>query len=311
MNDLLSKDSIQAQLFRPNPTELYHPRYTVYSLGLMFGLFAVAVNIGVGAVATANATLACQFRLSVSTPATQPFTMEARALSCMRALFVSFILSGCSLILLSVEFDPTFTVFVGLVLLGGIAIVAYQPVKGYAKGWVKGFDGNELHLCSLVVSAVAFSVGLARPVEAGWYGGASFLLTVVYHIVEVSMLSRKDAAKKLTRRVPAFCATVLTFVWGGCVVVMVRWQFHLGRVDQVLSYVIASVAGIETIVMGAIATMSWRAVVKNRWNSATSGVTPKRNDEENPHQLSKVVQETPPIAPSAGLYVHLPLLFLM
>ena len=134
MNDLLSADSIRAQLFRQNPTDLYRPRYTVYSLGLMTGLFAVAMNIGVAAIAAANAALVCRYFISTD-PDGAP--LEPRVLFCMLVLFIALILSGCSLILLSVEFDPSFAIFIALVLIAGLGVAAYQPAVRYLMHWHK------------------------------------------------------------------------------------------------------------------------------------------------------------------------------
>ncbi|TEB31615.1 hypothetical protein FA13DRAFT_1791394 [Coprinellus micaceus] len=259
LNDLLSADSVRAELFRKNPTDLYRPRYTVYSLGLMIGLFAIAGNIGVAATAAANAALLCQY--SISNPTFQP-RVEARALFCMLALFIAFILSGCSLILLSIEFDPSFAIFIALVLIGGLVVAAYQPAVRYGGEWRKAVRDKPLHICSMVVSTAAFAITLARPVQSAWYAGSGYGATCIYHIMAVLFGESAEGEKGTPRRLAAFGATLLALGWAGCIVVTFAWKFNLGRVDQVLSYVVAAVSGVEAMLLGAIAARDWFAIAK-------------------------------------------------
>jgi hypothetical protein len=158
--------------------------------------------------------------------------MEGRALFCFLAMFGGFICSGLSLIFLSVEFDPAFTGFVALILLVGIVTATYQSVHRYAKHWVTELGKQQLHLYSLLVSTVAFTAAMLRPVESAWYGGSSFSFAVTYHIIAVaygeptkdkstasqstagqSTAGQPTTGQRLPKSLAASCATILAFVW--------------------------------------------------------------------------------------------------
>ncbi|TEB15515.1 hypothetical protein FA13DRAFT_1747525, partial [Coprinellus micaceus] len=68
---------------------------------------------------------------------------------------------------------------------------------------------------------------------------------------------------------------------------MLAWRFHLGRVDQVLSYIIASAAGIETILMSVIAVKGWSEIVENRRASASVTPTSQVASESDRHGIVK------------------------
>lgn len=286
MNDLLSADSIRAELFRQNPTSLYRPRYTVYSLGLMTGLFSVATNIGVAAIAAANAALLCQY--SISNPTFKP-PVKARVLFCMLVLFIAFTLSGCSLILLSIEFDPSFAIFIALTLTAGLAVAAYQPAMRYGVQWQNAVRDNPLHICSMVVSTTAFAVTLARPVQSAWYATSGYSATCIYHVMAVLFGKSVEGEKRTPRQLAAFCATVLALGWAGCIIVTFTWKFNLGRVDRVLSYVVAAVSGVEAMLLGAIALKDWLAIAKS---SRKGGANAGSEEGEDPQRGSVEAGET-------------------
>ncbi|TEB15520.1 hypothetical protein FA13DRAFT_1747528 [Coprinellus micaceus] len=246
MNDLLSNDFIAAELFRPDPVDTHRTRYTFYSLGLMLGLVAVALDIGVAAIAAVNAALACQF--SISPPEFKPM-MEARLLFCMIILFIAFFLSGLSLILLTVQFDSPFTVFLAVLFFACFIIAAYQPIAQFGRKWVSALRRKpRLHLFSLLASTSAFLVSVARArVPSSWYTITVYGFTLMYHIVVVMYEKSPRANIRRPRRVAAFCVTMLAAIWIGCFVVTLtmtqRSNHYTGMADDGMKYSIAAFSG--------------------------------------------------------------------
>lgn len=258
MNDVLSDDGIEAELFK-EPTPERYTRYTSYSLGLMIGLLAVALNVGVGAIATVNAALACHFTVYV--PKHKP-SMEARVVFCMLIMFVAFLLAGASIILLSIKFDIAFTIILALLFFIGIAIAGLQLVVRFGQEWVEALLRNKFHLGSVVISTAAFVVDVSRPVPQSWYTISAYAFTILYHVVAVLYGKSPKANFKRPRRTAAFCATILALAWAGCIAVTIAWRVQYSRADRGWRYALAGLAAVETLFLGAIACKNWYDIIK-------------------------------------------------
>ncbi|TEB15516.1 hypothetical protein FA13DRAFT_1721154 [Coprinellus micaceus] len=285
MNDLLAAGSIQAELFRPDPNDPRRTKYTFYSCGVMVGLVAVALDIGVAAIAAVNAALA--YASSTNTSAddvestvrhsgTRSPEMEARALFCMVLLFVSLLLSGMSLISLSIEFDPSFSVFLAILsfaIFAGIVIAAYRPVIRFGRKWMWALrsardDMAAFHVYSLLASTVAFVVCLARPrVPSFWYAVTAYGFTILYHLVAVLHEAPSEGVEERPNRLVASTVTSLAIVWVGCVVatVSIKMRSPLGPTeDEVLKYLIAALAGLEGLILAVTAAKKWKVICVRR-----------------------------------------------
>lgn len=266
MNDLLSSDSVTAELFKPDALNPHRTRYTFYSLGLMLGLVAVALDIGVAAIAAVNAALACQF--SISPPEIKPM-MEARVLFCMIMLFIAFFLSGMSLILLSTEFDGPFTIFLAVLFFGCFVIAAYQPIARFGQQWIKALRRRpRLHLFSLLTSTSAFLVSLARArVPSSWYTLTVYGFTLLYHIIAVMYDKSPRSNIRRPRRIAAFCVSFIAAIWAGCVVATLTMtaqsNHYTGQADTWLKYSIAVLSGVEALLLGAIAIRNWLTISRD------------------------------------------------
>ncbi|TEB31686.1 hypothetical protein FA13DRAFT_1791444 [Coprinellus micaceus] len=258
MNDVLSDGRIEAELFK-EPTPERYTRYTSYSLGLMIGLLAVALNVGVGAIATVNAALA--FHFTVSLPTQKP-SMEVRVVFCMLVMFVAFLLSGVSIILLSIKFDIPFTLILAILFFAAIVIAAFQFVARYGMKWIDALLGKPLHFFSVLASTAAFIVDITRPVPQSWYTISAYGFTILYHIVAVLYGTSPTANVKRPRRTAAFCATILSLAWAGCIAVTIAWRVQYSRADRPLRYVLAGLAAVETLFLGAIASKNWYDIIK-------------------------------------------------
>ena len=150
MNDLLSL--LELQVF---PGE---ESYSAYSLGILLGILTVALNLAVAVVAAVNAALASHLSLR---PEQKAPNIEARLIFCMIALFSTAVVSGSSLILLSINIDFTFTVCVGSLFLASVVLSILQVLELIGLWhWLRHMYKAQLSALSLILSTVAFIVAV-------------------------------------------------------------------------------------------------------------------------------------------------------
>jgi MFS family permease len=249
MNDLLSGETLKVQLFHQDEANSGRHVYSVYSLGLMLGLLAVALNLAVAGIAAVNAALACHF--SLHEPDYKP-PMEARIVFCMFLQFMASGLAGISLVMLCAEFDLAFTIVTAVLFFSGIAISAYHLISLFGSKWLSKVLKHPLHAISLVLSTVAFCFDVVSPSQSSWFTISTYGSTVTFHMMAV--LHAKSPRGDRPRRFYAFIALVIACMWAGCIAVtlVLRFQRYEGRSDlqeQVSRYVIASLAGVEALVL--------------------------------------------------------------
>jgi hypothetical protein len=267
MNDLLSGEALKVQLFHQSEDHPGRHIYSAYSLGLMLGLLAVALNLTVAAVAAVNAALACHFSLHIPSP--KP-PMEARIVFCMFIQFMASGLAGISLVMLCAEFDLAFTIVTAVLFFSGIAISAYHLISLFGTTWFSKLKRQPLHAISLAVSTVAFCVDVVSPSQSSWFTITTYGTTVTYHMMAV--LQNKSANGDRPRRLYAFTSIVIACMWAGCILVTCllqyeRWEGGSNLKEEVTMYVISTLAGVEVLVLSAIGIRYWLAVAK--WQRAS------------------------------------------
>ena len=145
----------------------------------MLGIFAVALNLAVAVVAAVNATLALHLSLR---PEQNPPNIEARLVFCMIALLGIAVISGSSLILLSIHIDILFTAYLGSAFVVGLLLSFCCCFELFDLNSLKRL--TPLSLLSLFLSTLAFILAVARPDTAIgiWITITSYHLTLIYHL---------------------------------------------------------------------------------------------------------------------------------
>jgi hypothetical protein len=133
--------------------------YSTYSLGILLGIVAVALNLTTAVTAAVNAALACHLSLQIGQTRKRP-NIEARLILCMIVLFGAAVISGGSLVLLSFNIDVSFAICVGVLFLSGVVIAIYHvyalfeaPGSSYLGLYdFSGFEGLKITIFLSVVS---------------------------------------------------------------------------------------------------------------------------------------------------------------
>ncbi|RXW20198.1 hypothetical protein EST38_g5658 [Candolleomyces aberdarensis] len=201
MNDLLSGTSLNISLFPPDPIDPTRTLYSSFSLGLMLGLLAVALNLTVAAIAAVNAALACHFSLHFPEENEKP-SMEARIVFCMLIQFMASGLAGISLVLLALSFDKAFTIVTATLFFAGIVISAYHLVALFGTKWWDKLKNQPLHSISLVISTCAFAFDVSTPSPSSWFTITTYGFTITYHMLAV--LHNKSSHGERPRRLAIF-----------------------------------------------------------------------------------------------------------
>ncbi|RXW19471.1 hypothetical protein EST38_g6397 [Candolleomyces aberdarensis] len=263
MNDLLSGEALKVQLFPVDPADPSRTLYSTFSLGLMLGLLAVALNLTVAAIAAVNAALACHFSLHLP-PADHKPSMEARIVFCMLIQFMASGLAGISLVLLSLSFDKAFTIVTAILFFAGIIISAYHLVALFGSQWFTKLRGQPLHSISLVISTCAFGFDVSTPSPSSWFTITTFGFTVTYHMLAV--LHNRSSKGDRPRRLAIFGVALIAGCWVGCAIVTATLghfrEAHWHR-DRAVMYLVISLASVEAAVLVSIGGYDYRA--KARW----------------------------------------------
>ncbi|RXW12858.1 hypothetical protein EST38_g12996 [Candolleomyces aberdarensis] len=243
MNDLLSGEALKVQIFPVDPADPSRTLYSTFSLGLMLGLLAVALNLTVAAIAAVNAALACHFSLHLP-PADHKPSMEARIVFCMLIQFMASGLAGISLVILSLSFDKAFTIVTAILFFAGIIISAYHLVALFGSQWFTKLRGQPLH--------------------TSWGTITTFGFTVTYHMLAV--LHNRSSKGDRPRRLGIFGVALIAGCWVGCAIVTATLghfrEAHWHR-DRAVMYLVISLASAEAAVLVAIGGYDYR--VKARW----------------------------------------------
>jgi len=198
MNDLLS----------PMENQSLSPRedsYSAYSLGILLGILTVALNLAVAVVAAVNAALSSHLSLR---PEQKAPNIEAYLIFCMTALFGTAVVSGGSLILLSINIDLVFTLYVGALFLLGVGVSLVHVLELFGSHWLKCMYKTPLVPPSITLSTVAFILAVAGRDVTIWVIIPGCYFTLTYHLfIDIPL-----GLGKRSIRVTFF----LCFFWTAC-----------------------------------------------------------------------------------------------
>jgi len=236
MNDLLAK--MEFELFPGGDT------YSPYSLGILLGILAVALNLAVAVIAAANAALASHLSLH---PRQKNVNIEERLIFCMIVLFGTAVVSGTSLVLLSINIDLFFTVCVGFLFLSGVGISLYHVLALFGCKWLERMYKTPLPASSFILSTAAVILAIARPDETMWFTIPNYYFTLTYHLLVVI----QNTPSQPNRR-SITCAFFLCLSWTACSTVTYAVN------NQDLQYAIAFivVSAVEAITLASIGIIS-------------------------------------------------------
>ncbi|KAH6903193.1 hypothetical protein BKA70DRAFT_1433707 [Coprinopsis sp. MPI-PUGE-AT-0042] len=277
INDLFSGDSINLELYRPQTGDLAcGKRYTFFSLGLMIGVIAACVHIGVAAIAASNAALTCRLAHLTANNRTKVPDMGSRAVYCMALLFVAFNLSGASMVSLCIDYDVAFTVTVAMVYFGGLIVAVFQLIDNFVEDmkWLFGWGevADPVRFLSCMGLGPVLALAVLWPAPSSWYPFILSCLTLMHHMF-ASLTSRLEQKKhngklsllksvvrvrsEINENRLAACAAALALAWGGCVAAAATWglQDHLDEKEFQLG--ISGLAACQAAILCFIAALGW------------------------------------------------------
>jgi hypothetical protein len=286
VNDLFSKDAINLELYRPYTGDLAcGKRYTFFSLGLMIGVIAACLHIGVAAIAAANAALTCRLaNLAPEDRKGKAYDMGARAMYCMALLFVAFNLSGASLVSLCVGYDVAFTITVGLVYFSGLIVAVFQLIDEFTEsvdwffGWHETLDPVRLLSCLGIGPLLALAI--LSPSPSSWPPFLLSCLTLIHHMfacLTSQLIKAPDDKGKSVHTFPvgtkwhkirttalvrirtkgneqrlAGCAIALALAWAACIAGAATWGLHDHLDEKKLQLGVTGLAALQTLTVGFI-----------------------------------------------------------
>ncbi|KAJ2934115.1 hypothetical protein H1R20_g2994, partial [Candolleomyces eurysporus] len=276
MRDLLDDEAFGIELWRNDDNHQGSRLYTIYSLGLMLGLLAIAMNITVAAVAAVNAAIACHFSLHAE--ASHKHTMRYRVVFCMILQFMSGAISGMSFILLTLNYDWTFAIVAGFLFFVGSVVAAYHLIALFGTEWFTRLRTQPWHTVSLILCFVAFSFDVSTPSRSSWFTITTFGVTIVYHMIAVLYNTSPHQHPSIAEICSVF---VISMFWVGCAVttrILSRW--FEGEWGLANMYVVCILSAIEATVLFVIGVIN--SVLLDRWydenehDTVAWGVSPMR-----------------------------------
>jgi len=171
MNDLLS--SLKIQLLPEGDS------YTLYSLGILLGILAVALNLAVAVIAAVNAALASHFSFQ---PDQKAPNIEARLVFCVIVMFGTAVVSGFSLILLSSNINAFFAICVGALFFSGVGISIHHVLELFPFDRLKPMK-HPIASLSLFLSSCACMIAISQPDATLWLTIPNYYFTLTYHLL--------------------------------------------------------------------------------------------------------------------------------
>ncbi|RXW20331.1 hypothetical protein EST38_g5513 [Candolleomyces aberdarensis] len=249
MNDLFG-GALEVELFPVDSSKRSGKTYSTFSLGLMLGLLAIALNLTVATIAAVNAALACHFTLNK--PKNGNPTMEARITLCMLIQFMASGVSGISLILLCLNLDKPFTIVTSIPFFAGIVISTYHLVVAlFGREYFTELRKQPLHVVSLVISTAAFGFDVSTPSPSSWFTITTYGFTIIYHMLAV-LHNRTQREDTSPRRVYIVAVLLITGCWAGCAAVTATLREGRGRWENACGYVVLTLASVEAAILLAI-----------------------------------------------------------
>ena len=234
--------------------------YSTYSMGILFGILAVALYLSVAIIASAN--LACASHCSFHPPQKE-VNFEGRIICCMIVLLGTAIMSGGSLISLSTDIELFFAACVGLPFLSGVVISMYHILTWFGLGLttllLRIFSTKKSILTlSLTLSTMAFSftVTVASGGHTMWFTVIIYYITVTYQLLVLTQsISHKDPCWSIT-----FTFT-LCVMWLTATASSIGLNHHL----SLFAMLGAGISGLETLLLACIGIFgAWKERKRRR-----------------------------------------------
>ena len=177
MRDLLHDVSPSPELdFSPK-----EDRYSPYSVGILWGIFAVALYLFVAIISSANVAMASHLSLH---PPRKKFNFEMRLIFCMLMQFAAALLSGVALFSLTSRIEHFFAVGVGISFSFGLFILTNQITTMFGLNSLKRVWKTPLLALLIALSSVAFLfAGIERNEGTMWVTTIAYCFTFAYQLL--------------------------------------------------------------------------------------------------------------------------------
>ena len=157
--------------------------YSLYSLGILLGILAVAFNLVVAIIAAANGAIATHLSLR---PPLKESIFEQRLLLCMMSQFFAAVMAEVSLFLLSTNIHDTFfTICVGALFFLCFCTLGHHVWVLLGLDWAKSIFKmsilKTLYIASLFLSTLASTLALGTAYSTVWFTILIYYLTIVCH----------------------------------------------------------------------------------------------------------------------------------
>jgi hypothetical protein len=274
MNDVLS--SLEIQLLAEGDS------YSLYSLGIWLGILAVALNLSVAVIAAVHAALASHFSFQ---PEQKTPNIEAHLIFCVIVLFRTAVVSGISLIFLSININPFFAIrCVGaLFFFSGVGISIYRVLALSAFDWLTRML-HPLAILSLALSSLACMFAIAgQPDATLWLTIPNYYFTLTYHLlVDLHNLPSRSGRRGI------ICAFILYLSW---TVFSIVTYFRNSR-DFWYAITYVSVSGLTAIMFAIIGIVgcwkrrNWRRRKRPQINLAEASSSSDTRPERSTYNFS-------------------------
>ena len=216
----------------------------------------MALYLAVAVIAAVNVALASQLSLR---PEQKAPNIEGRPIFCMIVLFSTAIISGISLILLSINIDLFFTMSVGTLALSSIVISIYHVSKFFDFELPKCMRKTRLSALSLILSSLTFILAVARPDVSMWLTIPNYCSILTYHsLVDTQNMPFRLGRTSIDR------AFILCLLWTASSITACVYK------SRNMWYAIAFgvVSGLEAITLASTGVGSWMRRRRPRMNLA-------------------------------------------
>ena len=229
--------------------------YNAYSLGILLGILAVALNLSVAVVAAVNAALASHLSLR---PEQKAPNIEVRLIFCMIVLFGTAVVSGSSFILLSIYIDYFFAICVGTLFFSGVGISILHVLELSGFHWLKRMYKTPLTASSLILSTVAFLLAVLQSTSTTWLIIPSYFFTLIYHLfADIQNIPSRPVKRSIT------FAFIVGLSWALCLIVPCLVNSP-NLFYATLSGIVSGLEAITLITIGIVG--SWKIRRRPRMN---------------------------------------------
>jgi len=224
---------------------------TLFGRAIVTGLIALGLNLGVAVIAAMNAALASYHSSTQAESQAAPKLPRMRysVLFCICGQVGAAVLTGVTLFLMSVEYDPIAGLVAGGFYVVCLLITAYYILQSW--GWKADMRTAPLVVwASVLTSTVAFGLAMAHRWLDAYIISCAFAVTLVFHLMVIVL-------KPIQLSSIIVPAVLLCGLWAASIYVGLATRIFLDAV--VISRCIACAT--EAFLLAAIAL---RAFTRNR-----------------------------------------------